>query len=61
MNLPAGWLFVPKIKNRSKIEITQREICFCRDCTYRNTVDCSWRADQMPDDEDFCSMAERCE
>ena len=33
----------------------------CKDCIYRNTYDCKWRDDENPDDDDYCSIAERGE
>ena len=31
----------------------------CSECIYRDTDDCKWRADESPDDDDYCSIAER--
>ena len=58
MKLPKGWVFIPRMKNRATIEIEQRELITCADCTYYGTTDCKWREDESPEPDDYCSIAE---
>lgn len=61
MKLPRGWVFIPKMKNRAKIEIEQRELVTCENCLYYGAVDCKWREDESPEPDDYCSYAEKLE
>lgn len=68
MKLPAGWVIIPRMKDRLTIEVEQREIVTCSDC-----IHCAddWNGNQpmftcelgkcgesvLPND--FCSKSER--
>lgn len=58
MKMPDAWVYIPRIKNRTTIEIEQKELVICKNCIYRETDLCKWRQDETPDDDDFCSIGE---
>lgn len=37
--LPAGWVFIPIIKNRTEIEIKKMELVTCKDCKWCDPKD----------------------
>ena len=58
MKLPDGWVFIPKMKRRSTIEVEQKELVTCKNCIFQNTDNCKWREDESPDPDDYCSVGE---
>ena len=58
--LPAGWIFIPKMKDAVTITVEKRELVVCKDCTMRNEINCPqyYRRTELPDDY-FCADGER--
>lgn len=60
MRIQDGWVFRIRPQKVS-VEISSKELVLCKHCIYRDTDDCKWRDDESPDDDDFCSIGERCD
>jgi hypothetical protein len=63
--LPAGWIFIPKMKDAVTITVEKRELVVCKDCKYSEKMCKPWddivctrnRATHCPDW--FCADGER--
>lgn len=63
MELPSGWIFIPRIKCMAKIEVEQRELITCEKCKhwYKDAdsgMSCEYTEMSQPEDG-FCNWAER--
>ena len=70
MKLPAGWIFIPRMKNRFTIEVEQKELVTCNDCIHcaddwngnQPMFTCELgRCGESVHPDDFCSYTERRE
>ena len=60
MKLPDGYIVKFRTNKRcTEVIMEQEELITCKKCIYRNTGNCKWRNDESPDDDDYCSIAER--
>lgn len=39
--LPSGWIFIPRMKDASHIELVERKLITCHECRYYNPAGCS--------------------
>ena len=64
MKLPDGYVFIPRLKNLTTIEVEQRDLVMCKSCWKHGLDNCPMEFywDSHPaDDVCYCAMGERKE